>query len=236
MGVRYAVGDLCKIQVNKLDCDGSPLSGPMNSLVLCCVSNFEATPITDDTDDRKGICTTIPGSSSIDGFDIEWNLGELLDADLLVMLGTHQYVYDATGNVVGSEPICGENNKRCGPGCRGDDPCPNQGVSMLAWSEAWCGDQLLPQMHVDAFPRLTFTVEGLTINRSYQQDFESSSVIVNARTRTNTGWGQGPGAIYPDPAGLTNCTAGYLTDVYPDYCDCEICDWAFDTSTVAVGG
>lgn len=235
MGIQYGVGKTCFIQVNKLDCDGVPLTGTGNSLVLCCVASYKATAVAEDSDDVEGTCHTYPGSSEIKRYDFEWDLGENVDWELLVMLGTHNPLFDAQGNMIGVSPICGSSSSACSPACN-DTGCSNAGVSLMGFNQAVCGDKILPQFAVDIFPRLTFTLEAHEISRSGKEVDFDAGVILTGKTRSNNNWGFGPGDIWTGEDALSGCVVNTLSDMAPESCDCDVCDWEADRSSIAVGG
>jgi len=134
------------------------------------------------------------------------------------------------------------NDPCCNPA---GGPCVSDEVSMLAWSLAWCDDDQHPEFLYDVHvvPRLKFRIDTNSIVRT--STFQT--MTLRARTRAPrrnpdfdpvaaigtpeallTGFGLGPGNIYPqnvnEPNGLDRHFANVFTNTpFPNGCSCGQC-------------
>ena len=123
--------------------------------------------------------------------------------------------------------------------------CQSNEVSALIWSLAWCGDEQHPEFlyNVHIAPRLrfridtssivtsstfqTFTVTARSAIPRANPDFDPAAALGAAESLA-TGFGLGPGDLYPqtalEPVGLDRNYANVLTNTpFPAGCDCGQC-------------
>lgn len=224
--------DLCGAQINRLDCDGVVQNGAEDVVLTCGFVDISITPITsggDEIVDPGGAqgqrCAVRSDPSTIDAYEITITLCSKTDAALMELLGIFDPVVDeATGDIVGykAHPTdCGDPACHCVPD---EDGCSNPGVSIILWHVAWLGDERHPTYPyaVEAFPKVVFDPGSITVTRN--QEF--NTYTITGRTDCNPMWGQGPGAIYPEAAGLDRDWAEWLTTQGPPQgCDCP-CGYA----------
>ena len=229
MTICYSAIDNCAGQFNRLDCDGNVLSDAQDIVVSCATVDITATPIPgeernqQDPNGRGGFCAERNIPADIVGHEVEITLCSKTDVELMELLGVADIVYDADGNCVGFKSLtCNSEECLCDPG---EEQCSNPGVSLLLWHIAWCGDERHPDYKwaVQAFPKIIFDPASLVITRNT----EFNTYTLTGRTYCNENWGQGPGAIYPDPDGLDADHAEWLTNTsVPELCNCDICGFA----------
>jgi len=223
--------DLCGAQVNRLDCDGVVQNGAQDVVLTCAFVDISIEPLTsggDEIVDPGGAagqrCAVRSDPSTISGYEITVTLCSKTDAALMELLGIFDPIFDDAGDIVGYKrhpTDCGEAQCHCQVS---EDGCSNPGVSILLWHVAWCGDERHPDYPyaIEAFSKVVFDPGSITITRN--QEF--NTYTVTGRTDCNENWGQGPGAIYPEAAGLDRDWAEWLsTQGPPSGCDCP-CGYA----------
>lgn len=236
MTVCYSAVDLCGLQLNRLDCDGMVLSGPTDVVVSCSAVDITVTPVQGgDTDEQRdpngsrGFCAKREGSTKIESVTVEMTLCSRTDAEMMELLGIWDLVRDAAGDVIGvKSKCCGSTVCACDPG---PTTCSNPGVALHLWHLAWLGDEGHPDYKwaMQTIPRVKFDPASVVVTRNS----EFNTYTVTGTGNCNDEYGNGPGNIYPDPAGMDSCWAELLTNTGPsDMCDCDRCGY---TTTGAIG-
>lgn len=235
MSVCYSAIDNCGGQFNRLDCDGTVLDGPTDVIVSCAPVDVNATPIAGedqtqrDPNGKGGYCAERTNTGNIEGYEIELTLCSKTDVELMELLGIFDVVLDADGNCIGwAAKCCNDEVCACDPG---DEPCSNPGVAMHLWHLAWCDKDPHPDYKwaVQTFPKVKFDASTMSV----QRNSEFNVYTITGRADCNDLYGQGPGAIYPDPAGISSCMTEHLTNIGPtDMCNCDLCGFASGVNAV----
>jgi hypothetical protein len=223
----YSPIDICGAQFNRLDCDGNVLNGPTDSVITCGLTEITRTPVkTDDVEStdsngRGGICARRIRKGKITHYEIKVVLCSATDADLMELLGIYERVVDPnTGVAIGIRPKCEDHCDCCVP----NDSCDDGGVSIILWHTAVCGNNQRVvgfDCVAETFAKVTFDAASVEVTRNG----EFNTYTITGRTDENPNWGQGPGDIYPDPAGLSCHYAEFLTNTtFPGGCNCGACD------------
>jgi len=235
----FAPIDICGVQINGLDTDGSILDGPTDRVVACNMVNVSRSPDVEAgrTDlSRNGGGTrnakrVIP--DRINGWDIQINLSARYDVEMLELLGVYSLVVDSedvTGGSVGDS--VGIKAKSIA-----DEPCICVGatssfVSMLIWQQNTGPDGVnsTKPYVVMALPKIRFTVTGEDRGDTY------NNLTLTGVAEANSNWtdtgpgsvvGRGPGNIYPETGGLDVAWAEWATSqAPPGGCNCDFCGFA----------
>jgi hypothetical protein len=229
MALCYSPIDVCGLQANRLDCDGNILEGETDVVVSCAVVDVTVTPVQGDDEEQRdpngqgGFCAKRESRGTIEGMEVELTLCSKTDIELMELLGIWDLVYDAAGECIGIKAKCCSSEVcACDPG---DEPCSNPGVAFHLWHLAWCGDAAHPDYKwaVQHFPKLVFDPASVVVQRN--SEFNTYTVTANAKCNDN--YATGPGAIYPDPAGIDTCWAETLTNEGPEsLCNCDRCGYS----------
>lgn len=225
----YSAIDNCGAQFNRLDCDGNILNGAEDVVVTCALVDYSVQPIrgedrtSTDANGSGGNCATRKDEGKVEEYEVTLTLCSKTDIELMELLGLWDKVIDpATGDTVGWKPLDEGETCYCAPPEGG---CTNPGVSMLLWHVAWCGEEQLTDLPFvnEAFTKVKFDAGSIT--RTRNSEFNTYEVTGTATTNPN--WGQGPGNIYPEVAGLGVPSAEWNTATPPpNGCDCEACGYA----------
>lgn len=229
MTVCYSAIDNCFGQFNRLDCDGNILSGATDIVTSCSTVDINATPIAGeernnrDPNGQGGYCVERNVPASVEGWEIELTLCSKTDVELMELLGIFDLVLDANGDAIGwKSKGCAEGDCLCDPGV---DSCQNPGVAIHLWHTAWLDKERHPDYRwaLQAFPKVIFDPTTVQV----QRNTEFNTYTVTGRAYCNDEYGQGPAAIYPDPAGLDRDQAEWLTNTRPTgMCACDMCGYS----------
>jgi len=223
----FSAIDNCGFQVNRLDCDGNILNGAEDVVVTCSVTDFSYEPIrgesrtTNDPNGRGGYCAERIDEGSIEGYEITLTLCSKTDPALMELLGLGQRVINADGDTVGFQPNDPADNCDCQTP---PDGCSDPGVAIMFWHLAWCDKERLADLPfaISAFPKIVWD-EGFSVTRNN----EFNTYELTGRAYLNEQWGQGPGSVYPNAAGLQTFYSEFATAVpFPGGCDCALCGFA----------
>lgn len=219
---------ICGAQFNRNDCDGNILNGTSDVILTCGVVEIERSELTGDertsTDPngQGGFCAKRVINPTVEGYEYQITWCSRIDPELLEILGLYDRVTDdgtPTGNTIGFKPRAADASCLCEPGS-----CLVPGVTVHFWKLAWDGED--PNVNfdfeVEAVPRL-IPAPGTTF--TFNDEF--NQVVITGRSKTNPNYGQGPGNIYPEPAGLDREFAQFLTNTgFPGGCNCNACGYA----------
>lgn len=232
----FAPIDICGIQLNRLDCDGTLLGGASDVVVMCEGVDITATPrlvpaVTDvSRNGGGGICAQRTTKARIDGYDIVWNICPKIDAQAWELLNLYDAVIDTagvTGGLVGD--TVGIRDGASGNPCNCQNtPCLNPGVAMLLWANNTDEDgiSITKPFSILALTKVIFDPPPIKIANVYQ------NVTINGRTQPNSLYARGPGDIYPELVGLSSAFALWDTDqVPPGGCTCDLCGFASGLAT-----
>lgn len=225
--------DLCGAQINRLDCDGNIQNGAEDVVLTCGFVDIQIEPISfDEIDVTDGggaqgqICAQRNEPGGIEAYEVTLTLCSRTDAALMELLGVFDPVVDpATGDLIGIKAkasSCGADAEcHCVP--QEEEACTNPGVSMLLWHIAQDGKERHTRYPyaVEAFPKVVFDPGSISITRN--QEF--NTYTLTGRSACNEVWGQGPAAIYPEAAGLSEWSEWLTTQGPPQGCDCP-CGYA----------
>lgn len=223
--------DVCSTQFNRLDCDGTVLSGPTDKAITCRGVDVKVTPkLVDSKRDvarngGRGICAQREIAASVDGYDVVVTACPGYDAELFELLGLYDLVLDTadiTGGTIGDSVGIRDGSKNQPCACI-TSPCQNPGVSMLMWSNNTNPDgiSVTKPYNILALARVKFDPPAVTIKDAYE------NVVLNGKTTPNPLWVRGPGDIYPDIVGLDGAWAEWDTiQVPPSGCACDACGYA----------
>lgn len=235
MGVCYSAIDHCSTQFNRLDCDKNILEGAGNVVVSCSTVDINVTPIegedtsSQDPNGSGGYCAERESSGGIEGYEVELTLCSKTDVELMELIGIFDLVTEGGENIGIKAKCCQDEECKCNPG---EEACDNPGVAIHLWHCAWCGKSRHPDYKwaVQTLPLVKFDPASVSI----QRNSEFNTYTLTGRSDCNENYGQGPGSIYPDPAGLDSCWAEHLTNIGPsEMCNCDVCGYAAEGTYVA---
>lgn len=229
MSVEWSSIDVCALQAHRLDCAGNILTGPTDVVVSCSITDITAEPIAGegtenrDPNGQGGYCAERTVTNEPIAMSVEATLCSRTDAELMELFGLYRLAYAADGTTpIGIKArCCGETSCRCDPGPAG---CTNPGIALMLWHTAWLGKDRHPDFShaVQIFPKLVFDPTTISVTRNG----EFNVYTVTGRGDCNTLFGNGPGDIYPDPAGMDTCWTEILTNQHPDgICGCNVCGY-----------
>lgn len=236
--------DICGVQLNRLDCNGSLLGGLGNVVVMCEMVDITITPqlvaaVTDvSRNGGGGVCARRTTKARIDGYDVVWNSCPKIDAEAWELMNLYDAILDtagvtggAVGDTVGIRD--GDSGNPCN--CQ-NTPCLNPGVAMLVWSNNTdsTGISGTKPYTITALTHLEFDPPAVKISNVYE------NIAITGRTQPNPLYDRGPGDIYPELVGLTGAWAQWDTiQPPPGGCQCELCGFASigaDLYPIPVGG
>lgn len=219
---------LCGVQLNRTDCDGVILNGPTDIILNCGIVEIERSELTGDerntTDPngQGGFCARRTINPTVEGYEYEITWCSRIDPEMLEVLGLFDRVIEPVGppvnNTVGYKPRAQDASCLCEPG-----QCATPGAAMHIWGLAWDGDNPHPNFDywIEAVPRF-IPQPGTTF--TFSDDF--NQVTFTGRGIINPNYGQGPGNVYPEVAGLDREFANFLSNVaFPGGCNCTSCGY-----------
>ena len=219
--------------MNGIDCQsGEVLNGPTDVVLTCALVDYTMTPIegedrsSSDPNGVGGKCAERNVPAIRDGYEVELTLCSKIDPALMELMGVYEMITDPeTGACLGYRPRSVEESCSCAE-CT--DACPEKCVSWLVWHVAWCEKKRHPDYcyAVQGMPKICFDSNSVSLTRNS----EFNTITVTGTAETNSAWGQGPGLIYPDPAGLNVEFGEWLTNTgFPGGCKCDLCGYATAT-------
>lgn len=228
--------NLCGIQVNRLDSDGTILEradGDTNVALSCALVDITRNEIVgDDVEQRDvngsgGYAASRVKPGAITGYEYEMTLSSRIDAEMMELFGL-------VDRVVSGGVTIGYKAKDIVTAACDCDPTQSSqaGVSLVMWSLAWLGDAPHPDYNyiAEAAPKIVFK-PGVT----RQKSAEFTTTTLTGVAQRNLNWGQGPGSIYPEVAGLNRLWAEWLTDSgFPGGCNCDIHGYRTDADAIDV--
>jgi hypothetical protein len=245
MAVRgWSVEDICGLQLNRLNCDGTIADPalPENVILLHSLLDFEFTETTEDPGDsvetaaNGAHCHNRRRDVRVTGYELTLRRCGIIHPAFLTSLGLADPVLDADGLLCGTKGFCSSNVCYC-TGCQ-DEDCSDGGWSMIIWANAWesctTGDAIRVRdtagntlQHVFIAPRISQFRPGGAHRRSATSS--DAQVDFIADLKPNANWGNGPvhptfGPIYPVTNGPLDCEpwAEFLSPVcYPGTCSCD---------------
>jgi hypothetical protein len=230
----FAPIDICGVQVNRLDCDGTVLVGASNSVVMCEMVDFTITPQLVEAETAVsrngggGICAKRTTKARIDGYDVVWNSCPKIDAEAWELMNLYDLVLDTAGVTGGSvgDSVGIRDGASANPCNCITTPCQNPGVSMLVWTNNTDanGINATKPYTIIALPRVIWDPPAIAVTSAYD------SIEITGRTESNSLWSTGPGAIYPELVGLSGAFAMWDTEQPPPGgCTCTACGFASGT-------
>lgn len=234
-GHRFSPTDICAVQINRLDCDGTLLTGPTDVATLYgnAVEFFELSDTFDPEVDLSTSCTTYVREKQYQYTDVTVGMCDKIDTEInFDLLGLANPVLADTGafagDIVGGEAPTPNSDcpcNTCGP------TCTNPGVAMIIWTLRLGCDGC--EGHAAfVIPRIRFGY----VEQARRIDRDTlTTYSIEGRAESNPNYGQGPGNIYPVSAGLQTAHAGpIVTDLAPQVaCDCATAPVGYDSGALA---
>lgn len=235
----FSALDICGTQFNRLTSAGVPLNhtdaanGNRNSVLTCGLVDIARAEVLGDertirdANGSGGYCAERVMAAPVIGHTYTITLCSRIDPELLELFGLVDRVL-ATATTVGFKAKdLTTANCDCAPASTS-----HYGVSMIAWSLAWDGDERksnFPYL-VEIAPKITWR-PGMTRTKSA----EFNTIQLVGDTAANAGFAQGPGDIYPEVAGLDRQWAEVLTTTaWPGGCNCGLHDGYVPATTPPV--
>lgn len=223
--------DVCSMQFDRLDCDGSILDGATDRVITCNGVSLVTTPTFLPAkrdvarNGGRGICGQRNIKASVEAYAVALTFCPRIDPELYELMELYDLVLDTagiTGGTVGDSVGIrdGAVNQPCA--CP-TDTCTNSGVSVLMWGNATDanGPKTDKPFFIQALTRVKFDPPPMNHADSYQ------NITINGETSPNPLWGRGPDNIYPELVGLDGAWAEWNTiQEPPSGCTCEACGYA----------
>ena len=236
MDAAWSPLNLCGIQTNRLDADGTILEradGDTNVVLSCALVDVTRNEIvgTDveqrDANGSGGYAASRVKPGAVTGYEYEMTLCSRIDAELMELFGLVDRV------IVGGATLGYKAKDIAAAACDCDPSQSSQaGVSLLMWSLAWLGESPHPDYSfvAEAVPKVIFK-PGV----SRQKSAEFTTTTLTGVAQKNLNWGRGPGNIYPEVAGLSRHWAEWLTDTgFPGGCNCDVHGFRTDADGVDI--
>ena len=235
----FAPIDICGVQINRLDADGSILDGATDRAVACNLVTVSRSPDveagrTDLSRNGGGTrCAKRVIPDRINGWDIQMDLCSRYDAELMELLGLYSLVVDSedvTGGTIGDSVGIKAKSVE-------DESCICVGstsafVSMLIWQQNTGPDGVnsTKPYVIMALPKIRFTVTAEQRGDTFNNITLAGVAEANSNwTDTGTGSevGRGPGNLYPEGTpGLVTAWAEWATSqAPPGGCNCQFCGY-----------
>ena len=238
----YSPIDICGVQLNRLGCDGTVLTGLTDAVVMCEGVDLTLTPqlVAAETAVARngggGVCARRTTKARVDGYDVVLNICPKIDAEAWELLNVYDAILDdrgVTGGTVGD--TVGIKDGLAGNPCNClNTPCENPGVSMLVWSSNTDSQGIsnTKPYVITALTRVIFDPPPLLINSQYQ------NITLTGRTEPNPLWVLGPGNLYPEAGGLAGAFGQWDTiqTPPPGGCTCALCGFASQPDTYGATG
>ena len=239
----WSVEDVCGLQLNKLNCDGTIAdpNSPENVILLHSLIDWEYSEVTDDpgpsteSSSNGSKCHNRKRDVVVDGYELTLRRCGIMHPAFLTAMGVADGVFDDSGNLIGTHGFCTSNVCYC-LGCNNPTECDG-GWSMIIWANAWescTTGEAIPLLdsegnrlqHVFIAPKITgFRPGGARLRSGAAADAQTDWI---ASLAVNPGWGNGPvdathGPLYPLANGPLDCPwAEFLSPIcFPGTCTCD---------------
>lgn len=231
MGDCFTPIDICTMQFDRLDCDGTILAGADDRVITCNGVTLTWTPqlLAAKRDvsrnGARGICAQREIPAAVEGYNLALTFCPRIDVELYELLSVYDLVVDTagvTGGLIGDNVGVKDGAASQPCACPTGD-CQNAGVSILVWGNSTNADGIstVKPFAIGAFTRVKFDPPTLGLQDTYQ------NITLNGQTSPNPSWVRGPANIYPEIAGLDGAWALWNTiQEPPEGCACEACGYA----------